>query len=48
MKNVLVNYGGVVLFYIVIIIGILVMNYDSSYLHNNDNNRVSNQIVNTK
>ena len=47
MKNVLVNYGGVILFYLVIVLGVLVMSYDASYLKTNNNND-NYQIVYTK
>lgn len=47
MKKVLINYGGVILFYIVIILGILVMNYDSNYF-NKDMNKVNYQTISNK
>ena len=47
MKRVLINYGGVILFYLVIVLGVLVMSYDTSYLKTNNNNN-NYQIVYTK
>ncbi len=48
MKRVLINYGGVILFYLVIVLGVLVMSYDTSYLKTNNNNNDNYQIVYTK
>ena len=32
MKKVLINYGGIVLFYLVIILGIVFLSFDSNYM----------------
>ena len=38
MKKVLINYGGIILFYLVIIFGILFLNYDSNYMQKETTN----------
>ncbi len=37
MKNTLKNYGGLILFYAVIIFGVLLLNYRFNYLNNINN-----------
>ncbi len=48
MKRVLINYGGVILFYLVIILGMVFINYDSSYMQKNNVDNFQVKEVNAK
>ena len=42
MKKILINYGGVILFYLVIVLGVMFMNYDTNSLQKTISNNNSN------
>ncbi len=46
MKKLLVNYGGIILFYSVLIFGVLLLNARFAYLNNLPTNVANNNIIN--
>ena len=44
MKKILINYGGYILFYLVIVLGAIFVSYDSNYMQQQNNYVVSNVV----
>lgn len=45
MKKTLVNFGGIILFYSVIIVGVLLLNMRFSYLNEINNNNLTENYI---
>lgn len=45
MKKVLVNYGGIVFFYLVVILGMVFLNLRAEYVNNRKNTSFQNDIA---
>ena len=48
MKKMLVNYGGIVLFYLAIIFGILFVNYDTNHMQKDIASTYQSSVVSNK
>ena len=40
MKKIIINYGGILLFYLVIVFGFFFLNYDYNYMQRDTNNTI--------
>jgi len=45
MKKTILNFGGIILFYSIIIVGVLLLNQRFAYLNSISNNNVNNSYV---
>ncbi len=46
MKKILINYGGYILFYLVIVLGAIFVSYDSNYMQHQNTNIIASDVVN--